>query len=548
MSQNLSFWRKVVYVGIITSLLVPLFLLGRPTTTRGPGGVLAQLRAKHNLSQANLGDIDPASESMKLATLGLRGVAANLLWSKANEYKKTEDWDALSATLNQITKLQPNFISVWEFQAHNLSYNVSAEFDNYRHRYHWVKKGISFLQDGVRHNRDNPRLLHQIGWFMGQKFGRADEHVYFRRMFREDKDFHDEINRDVRVDEAVGFDGRPDNWLVGRLWYRRAYEAVEKGTPLKGKSPLVFRADGPMSFVNYAADIEEEGVLGDEALRAWQTARKGWEEFGRVQIPTSWGHSLRLGDLSTVNAEREALGKRIDELTGGLREQIRQEKIAKLSEPERQAVDLKREQLDGSNAQHYFQAQQKTAVAHREVADRTAPEIRQRATALAAKLEDRDTLATRIMNYRNIVNYDYWEIRCTAEATKAMVRAREFLYNGQKAYERTDPDLARKLYEQAWDQWAAVFREYPRLNDDLTADDLKDGLRRYRRLLLQLDQELPEKFPLREMLKRIDEKEPHLAPKPKPTAEIKADTGAKPATTPPATGAKSAPPTAKPAP
>lgn len=126
MSQNLSFWRKVVYVGIITSLLVPLFLLGRPTTTSGPGGVLAQLRAKHNLSQANLGDIDPASESMKLATLGLRGVAANLLWSKANEYKKTEDWDALSATLNQITKLQPNFISVWEFQAHNLSYNVSA--------------------------------------------------------------------------------------------------------------------------------------------------------------------------------------------------------------------------------------------------------------------------------------------------------------------------------------------------------------------------------------------------------------------------------------
>ena len=90
------------------------------------------MRASYGLSQAELGEIDPASETMKMATLGLRGVATNLLWTKANRYKKTESWDKLSATLNQIAKLQPNYITVWEFQAHNLSYNVSAEFDDYR--------------------------------------------------------------------------------------------------------------------------------------------------------------------------------------------------------------------------------------------------------------------------------------------------------------------------------------------------------------------------------------------------------------------------------
>ena len=121
---------------------------------------------------------------MKLATLGLRGVAANILWEKANDYKLREDWDNLAATLKQITKLQPNFLSVWEFQAHNLSYNISVEFDDYRQRYHWVKKGIGFLMEGTHYNRDNPIMYHQIGWFMGQKLGRSDERKQFRRMFR----------------------------------------------------------------------------------------------------------------------------------------------------------------------------------------------------------------------------------------------------------------------------------------------------------------------------------------------------------------------------
>ncbi|HSO48304.1 MAG TPA: hypothetical protein VLQ68_10280 [Rhizobiaceae bacterium] len=174
MSQDLSFWRKVVYIGVIVLLLFPLFWIGQPATRTSAGGVLARLRADNDLSQAELGEIDPAGESMKLATLGLRNVAANLLWEKSFEYKKKEDWEGLSATLNQITKLQPNFITVWEHQAHNLSYNVSVEFDDYRMRYHWVKKGIDFLAEGIRKNRENPRLLHNTGWITGQKIGRAD--------------------------------------------------------------------------------------------------------------------------------------------------------------------------------------------------------------------------------------------------------------------------------------------------------------------------------------------------------------------------------------
>ena len=97
MIQNVAFQRKVLYLGIMALLMIPLYMIGHPaagdpmSNKSLPGGKLAKLRTLHDLSQAQLGEIDPASESMKLATLGLRGVAANILWTKANEYKKKRE-------------------------------------------------------------------------------------------------------------------------------------------------------------------------------------------------------------------------------------------------------------------------------------------------------------------------------------------------------------------------------------------------------------------------------------------------------------------------
>ena len=133
-------------------LLVPLSILAQPADSAGPGGVLARLRAAAGLSQANLGEVDPTGETIRFATLGLKNIAVTLLWDRANHYKKVEDWTNLSATLEQMTKLQPNFYSVWDFQAHNLSYNISVEFDDFRDRYAWVMKGIEFLRQGIALN------------------------------------------------------------------------------------------------------------------------------------------------------------------------------------------------------------------------------------------------------------------------------------------------------------------------------------------------------------------------------------------------------------
>ncbi len=139
MNQRQRFIRKIVYACVIAALLLPAVVAQpagkrpRPTAAR-----LAKCAPNTTSARPQLGEIDPASETIKLATLGMRGVAANLLWQKANDYRKTEDWVNLSATLEQIAKLQPNFVSVWIFQGWNLSYNISVEFDDYHDRYYWV--------------------------------------------------------------------------------------------------------------------------------------------------------------------------------------------------------------------------------------------------------------------------------------------------------------------------------------------------------------------------------------------------------------------------
>jgi hypothetical protein len=507
MSQDVAFRRKVIYIAAIAALLYPLFRIGQPAskTSEGetnPGGVLAQLRAKYDLSQAQLGDIDPASESMKLATLGLRGVAANWLWKKANDYKMKEDWENLKATLNQITKLQPNFIAVWEFQSHNLSYNISTEFDDYRQRYHWVKKGISFLIEGTHYNRDNPALLHWVGWYLGQKIGRADEHVQFRELFRADGDFHEEIQANgVSVDEGRGYDARPDNWLVGRQWYLWGQRAVDtKGMPLKSKSPLIFHADAPMSLINYASDIEEEGILDEVARRAWTEGGNGWAEYGRRPIPTSWGHNIRLAELPQIREEIDRLRAKLDALAGEAREQILQERIAKLTPEQRAVMKLKETELDATNYGLWVEAREKTFVKHQEVAQRAPAAVRDKALKLAGRLNDEELLSSRTGSYRSIINYEYWELRCKAEQTKPAVDARAFLYKAQKAHDKAELETAREMYEQAWKQWRVVYDQFPRLMDDVAADDVVEAIKRYRKLLQDLDEQLPDNFLLRNFL------------------------------------------------
>ena len=424
MSRNKSFVRKIAYITAIALLLAPIAALSQPAAVDpnqpgggSAGGKLARLRVQYNIAQAELGEIDPASETMKLSTLGLRGVAANILWLWANYYKKIEDWEKLEMTVNQIIRLQPNFVEVWDFQAHNLSYNVSVEFDDYRMRYQWVKKGIEFLILGTHYNRDEPGLLSQLGWFTGQKVGRADEQKQFRRLFKDDKDFHEVFRKNgIEVEDGQGQDGKPDNWLVSRLWYNKAVDAVTfSGKPIRGRTPLLFYSGGPMSQINGAASMMKDGHFFEASQRSWERANAEWLSYGNRELPTSAGFTIHLNDKEPIDERIKQSYDELDRLCPGAREAIVQEKTTKLTPEQRAAQAKAPAERTSEDYNLAYEADAATKIFPRDFLGRSAREDRPRVRQLVDQIQDDEITSNQINLNRRIVNFEYWRTRCEAK-------------------------------------------------------------------------------------------------------------------------------------
>ncbi|MEX0677788.1 MAG: hypothetical protein WD063_11975 [Pirellulales bacterium] len=490
MNQRQRFIRKIVYACVIAVLLLPLSWLSQPETTESKGGRLAQLRSDYQLGQAQLGEIDPASETIKLATLGMRGVAANLLWHKADEYRKTEDWVNLSATLEQISKLQPNFVSVWIFQGWNLSYNISVEFDDYHDRYYWVIKGIDFLKEGTQYNHNEPRLISKIGWTISNKIGRADEHVQFRRLFLEDDDFNGPIPRSQR-----------DNWLVGREWMLKAEDVVAGGAPLRGESPLLFYSHPVMCLVNYAEALEEEGRFGEVAKNAWRKAGESWSEFSKRDLPTQYNMFVRLSDKEVYDEKSKQAQEKLDRSAPGVREKILAEKVAALTQEERAFYETPPEKRTSAQYGLLYTVETKTQIDHMEVADRVEGENRAAALAAAEEATFADAMSSAIDIERGIVNYDYWMLRCEVEPDDDTLEARKLIYDADQAFSSAQLLTASEKYAAGFKKWREVLDAHPPLLKDANlTDELAASIEHYRNVVHQLDEKFPEPFILQDVL------------------------------------------------
>jgi hypothetical protein len=512
MNRNSSFVRKVAYITAIALLLLPLSALSQPATIEpnkpdggSPGGKLSQLRTEYNLAQAELGEIDPASETMKLATLGMRGVAANILWIWANHYKKVEDWDKLELTVQQIIRLQPNFLEVWDFQAHNLSYNVSVEFDDYRMRYQWVKKGIDFLILGTHYNRQEPGLLNQVGWYTGQKVGRSDEQKQFRRMFKDDKDFHQVFRNngiEVDQDQALGPDVKPDNWLVARLWFNKATDAVTfSGKPIRGKSPLLFYSGGPMSQINGSAAMQKDGYFFQRAQIAWQKAADEWSAYGNRELPATAGYNIRLNDYESMQTRIKEMRAEVDQLAPGVRDKIRGDKVGKLAADMKAAFDKPADQRTPEEVGLAYQAEFQIGVTDREVLEAAPRDARPRLRTLVDQIEADSGVAESVARNRGIVNFEYWQTRCLAEKTDIAQGARKDVHDADLLFAAGEKfDDARQMYERSWDAWSQIFDDHPILMDNAESQDLIESIERYRDLLGQLDEKFPLDFKLNKLL------------------------------------------------
>ncbi len=504
MTWRQVFLRKIGYLAGIAVLLGLLAWLGTPPAPSldreksSPGGLLAQVRDKAGLTPSQLGELDPGGEAVQLATLGMRGVAIHILWTKAEDYKKKKDWTNLSAALEQMAKLEPHFITVWRHQGWNLSYNVSVEFDDYRERFRWILRGIQFLKTGIRYNQREPVLYGDVGWFYSQKIGRADESALFRRLFLDPNDPY----------EIHG--GRPprDNWLVGKDWYAAAEKLVDEGEVLR-TTPLVFFSHRPMCQMNYADAIEKEGTFGDAAIRAWQTSLHEFrDEFGHRELPSGYKFApfIRMEEEEQIRREIDELAQQIDAMQPGLREEMLAERRTDLTPEELAAVTTPAEQRTPLQREIAAAMQlTKLRMTHEQVARRIRdPEKRKQALALAKKAVELERTADAIAHNRNIINYTYWRRHAEVEQTPEAVAARELMYRSEEAYHRNDHITAQELFYQAARQWREVLDKNPDLQyDDYVVNDLAEFINRYMKILDQLDTVFPEDFALQSVVRRF---------------------------------------------
>ena len=507
MNRTTAFGRKIVYLLVLVGMLVPLFLLGQPAGgDTDSGGQLAQMRDQFNIAESDLGEISPASETMKLASLGLRGVAATLLWNKAHEYRVRNEWDRLKATLNNIALLQPHFEKVWEFQAWNLSYNVSAEFDDYRQRYEMVREGTEFLTRGVRQNRNASRLIWYTGWFYGQKIGMSDEKTQFRRLFAEDDVLHERLlEENIAVDspEARGPLGKPDNWLVGRLWLNKGYDLVDSGVEIRRQTPLNFYATGPKWRIKHAEAIEREGILDERTQDAWQRAAEDWRQYGNRSIPTTSPFTIKLDQIDELRRQIEEKVEEFEELAGDVFEAARQEKIDALPADQKAVWDKPESQRSEDDQQMIESIEGKITPHLATIARKLPAGKRLRAITLVGELADLNARAQKTDSYRNQTNYPYWKTLAQAEQEERTVLARRLIYQAEQANAEAELDKAIELYEQAFVIWAEIFDDYPILTVDDSAEDLYESIKRY---FVAIDsEEIPEDFPLKTFVEMMGE-------------------------------------------
>jgi len=432
-----------------------------------------------------------------LATLGLRGVAANILWEKANNYKMKKDWTNLSATLQQITRLEPHFLSVWRFQAWNLSYNVSAEFDDYHERYRWVIKGIDFLREGIRRNEREPMLVWDVGWYITHKIGTADEVKQFRRLFKED----DESFR--RWGDFRPVEDR-DNWLVGKDWFAKSEKLVEQGADLRKTTPVLFYSHKPMSQMNHSEAIEKDGVFEEKARISWTRAGQEWFDYGAKAIPAVvQGQFIHLNDAEQFDAEA---AKRVAILEGyesGLRERTRKQRYEALSSAERKAYDTPPEKRTARDWELARQAEERLLVTHDQLARQITGANRAAAIKAAREATEFEKKAENNRVYRRIVNFEYWRSRAQFEQTPEALAARKYVYEGAQALAAADLIRARDMYEKGFAQWRQLYdrKDFPHLkNDESLGVEVMGMIAKYRQVLEKSDKPFPKDFLLNDII------------------------------------------------
>ena len=100
---------------------------------------------------------------------GSRGLVISYLWAKIIRLEAEHNYYEIESLANLVTKLQPNFPTVWVFNSWNLAYNIAVDWRAREDRWKWIKAGVDVAKEGLAKNPNSVELLFELGWLYYHK-------------------------------------------------------------------------------------------------------------------------------------------------------------------------------------------------------------------------------------------------------------------------------------------------------------------------------------------------------------------------------------------
>lgn len=263
---------------IISSLII--FILS--------GLYFLQSRINHLRRESNQDSLylDP-TETIPMILLGsFRGVLVDFLWIRGIARFEEKKFYELLAINNLIAKLQPQFPSVWIFQAWNMSYNIAHEWESPENKWKWIKAGLEFAEKGAVKNPTSGDLFFEIGYIYFHKF----DSVSFK---------YTDFYRKQLMEET----GK-DNYEQALYWVRKS---LDYSSMLRSKL-VIERA---VCHILWRASLraEKEDKLRD-AFEYAKASIKEWENY-LERHPEDPDDKAR-SSLKTINEKKIQLEQQIE--------------------------------------------------------------------------------------------------------------------------------------------------------------------------------------------------------------------------------------------
>ncbi|MFC1668592.1 tetratricopeptide repeat protein [Chlamydiota bacterium] len=155
-------------IRIITMVFILLFCLGIqfPLHTR----ILSQRKKEGFIDRMVY---KPADIINMTVLSGFKGIAADLLWIRIDDYSHAGQMYKILPLFEMVTYLQPHFILAWSVGGWHMSFNLYHHAHTKEDKNRWLQAGIAFLKRGIKYNHDNYRLYFDVAWIY---FMKTDEY------------------------------------------------------------------------------------------------------------------------------------------------------------------------------------------------------------------------------------------------------------------------------------------------------------------------------------------------------------------------------------